>query len=159
MIVKNIIDTDYVNFKLPAMFISTARCNWKCCVESGIPIETCQNNSIASMPDIVISADEILRRYLSNPLSKSVVFGGLEPMLQFNEVVQVIQRFRSCGINDPIVIYTGYTEDESRNEADQLAAYSPIIIKYGRFIPNDEPHFDETLGVILASCNQYSKLL
>jgi len=159
MIVKSIIDTDYVNYKDPSMFISTARCNWKCCVEANIPIETCQNNLIASMLDIEISADEILRRYLSNPLSKAIVFGGLEPFLQFEDVFQVIKQFRECGVFDPIIIYTGYTEDEVENKVAQLELYNPIIIKYGRFIPNDEAHFDEALGVTLASRNQYSKPL
>lgn len=157
MIVKNIIDTDYINFKTPSMFISTARCNWKCCIEAHIPIETCQNNSIASMPDILISADEILRRYLSNPLSHSVVFGGLEPMLQFEDVLMVIERFRACGVDDPFVIYTGYTEVEVTDKISFLPQFAPIIVKFGRYVPNDQPHFDEVLGVTLVSQNQYAK--
>ena len=32
-----------------------------------------------------------------------------------------------------------------------------IAIKYGRFIPNQETHFDSMLGVTLASPNQYAK--
>ena len=38
-----------------------------------------------------------------------------------------------------------------------IILYSNIIIKFGRFIPNREPHFDEVLGVNLASNNQYAK--
>jgi hypothetical protein len=34
--------------------------------------------------------------------------------------------------------------------------YKNIIIKYGRYIPNQTPHYDEVLGVYLASDNQYA---
>ena len=34
--------------------------------------------------------------------------------------------------------------------------YGPIIIKYGRFIPDDEEYFNYELGVKLASKNQYT---
>ena len=34
--------------------------------------------------------------------------------------------------------------------------YHNIIIKYGRYIPNDGKHFDRVLGVELVSNNQYA---
>jgi hypothetical protein len=40
---------------------------------------------------------------------------------------------------------------------EQLKSFSNIIIKFGRFIPNQEPHYDEVLGVKLASDNQYAR--
>ena len=40
---------------------------------------------------------------------------------------------------------------------DFLKSYKNIIIKFGRFIPNDKPHRDTILGVNLASSNQYAK--
>jgi hypothetical protein len=40
-----------------------------------------------------------------------------------------------------------------------LKNFDNIIIKYGRFIPNQEQHYDETLGVNLASNNQYAERL
>jgi len=38
-----------------------------------------------------------------------------------------------------------------------LSQYKNVIIKFGRFIPNQEPHYDEILGVNLASNNQYAR--
>lgn len=32
-----------------------------------------------------------------------------------------------------------------------------IIVKFGRFIPNQHPHYDEVLGINLASDNQYAE--
>ena len=58
---------------------------------------------------------------------------------------------------DDIVIYTGYTEEEIKDKVKWLSLYENIIIKFGRFVPNAEKHFDEVLGVELASPNQYAK--
>ena len=35
--------------------------------------------------------------------------------------------------------------------------YGNIIVKYGRYVPNQKPHYDELLGILLASDNQYAK--
>ena len=54
---------------------------------------------------------------------------------------------------------TGYYKEEIQDKIEWLKLYEPIIIKYGRFIPNQQPHYDETLGVMLASDNQYAERL
>ena len=56
-------------------------------------------------------------------------------------------------------IYTGYYPEEIQDELKQLQKYKNIIIKFGRFIPGQEPHYDEVLGVYLASDNQYGEVL
>ena len=53
-----------------------------------------------------------------------------------------------------IVIYTGYYKEEIADKIALLSKYKNIIIKYGRYIPNQEKHYDEVLGVYLASSNQ-----
>jgi hypothetical protein len=67
---------------------------------------------------------------------------------------------------DDIVIYTGYTEEEltlddsGRQEVatyNWLKHYPNIYVKFGRYVPGQEPHYDEVLGVKLASDNQYGK--
>ena len=59
--------------------------------------------------------------------------------------------------NDDIVIYTGYNEDEIEGQLRILSLYENIYIKFGRYIPNQQSHYDEVLGVNLASNNQYGK--
>ena len=44
MIIKGIIDEDFVNYKKPAMVIEFPYCDFKCDKEYGKPI--CQNNSL-----------------------------------------------------------------------------------------------------------------
>lgn len=155
MQVKNIIDEDFVNYKRPSMFIATCYCDWKCCKEANLPISTCQNCDIVSQPNINISADKIFRRYITNPITKAVCIGGLEPLLQSNDILLLIRLFRERGVNDDFVIYTGYYEYEIQTFINIIKHdFTNIIVKFGRYIPNQKPHYDEVLGIDLASGNQ-----
>lgn len=95
--------------------------------------------------------------FKSNPITKSIVIGGLEPLLQFDEVLSLIKYFRNNGCNDDFVIYTGYYENEVKDKIAEMKKYKNIILKFGRYIPNQEKHYDDVLGVYLASYNQYAK--
>lgn len=158
MRVKTIVDEDFTNYKKPSMFIGTTSCGGKCCTEAGIPLSVCQNDGWRSCAPIVISDRELCQRYLGNPVTSAIVFGGLEPMEQFDEVRKVIfmlRRVFSC--DDDIVIYTGYNPDEIAEQVKLLSEYKNIIIKFGRYRPNHTAHFDEVLGVMLASDNQFAE--
>ena len=152
MLVKDIIDTDIVNYKDISMFIIFPYCTFKC------GKELCQNSKVALMPNIEISINSIIKRYISNPISKALVCGGLEPFDSWNDLYQLVTNFRNNNIKDVIVIYTGYTSEEINNKGyiDKLKKYPNIIIKFGRFIPNQPHYYDDLLGVELTSSNQYS---
>ena len=155
--VKDIVDENFQDYKKTSLFIATCKCNWKCCTDCGCDITMCQNSSIAKQPNITINNSEIVKRYLDNPITSAIVIGGLEPFLQFDEVYSLIDYFRSHGCNDPFVIYTGYYKDEIRDGVEKLAQFPNIIIKFGRYIPGQEKHLDDVLGVELASDNQYAE--
>lgn len=155
MLIKDIKDEDFVNYKLPSMMIATCKCNWKCCVEQGLDKSICQNSSIAQQKNIEVSADEIFSRYTSNPITKSIVIGGLEPFLQFEEVYQLIKYFRGNGCKDDFVIYTGYYICEIQDKVNRLKEFDNIILKTGRYIEKLNSRYDEVLGITLASNNQY----
>lgn len=159
MRVKAIKDEDFVNYKLPCMYIATCFCDWKCCREANISESVCQNNEIASLPTIDISAESIFRRYINNPITESVCIAGLEPMCQFKEIVEVIEYFREHDCNDKFVIYTGYDAKEITDQIEVLRKLKNVVIKLGRYIPGHEPHYDEVLGVKLASNNQRGVIL
>ena len=116
----------------------------------------CQNHPLATAPTIELPDDWIIQRFLSNDISKAVIFGGLEPFDQFEELFQLISKFRAQTLVD-IVIFTGYTEQELPDKIELLSQFKNIIIKYGRYIPNQKSHYDEVLGIELASNNQYAK--
>ena len=153
MIIKQLVDEDFVNYKKPSMFIAFPFCTWKCEKECGKKM--CQNSSLAHSPNIEISYEKVVKRYISNPISKAVVFGGLEPMDSWEDVAKLINEFRKY-TQDEIIIYTGYYDSEINDDVEYLRQnYDNIIIKFGRFIPNQQKHFDEVLGIELASDNQY----
>jgi organic radical activating enzyme len=155
--IKALVDEDFVNYKKPSMFIGTTTCNWKCCAEQGLDHSICQNSQLATSQTIEMPVDEIFHRYISNPITESVVIGGLEPFMQFQELLELISVFRSNKCNDDIVIYTGYYPEELSDEIQTLKKYKNIVIKFGRYIPDHDKHFDEVLGVYLASKNQFAR--
>lgn len=157
MQVKTIIDEDFTNYKNPSMFIATCYCNWKCCIEQDLDNSICQNSEIAKQKNIEISADEIFSRYNSNLITDAIVIGGLEPFLQFEEVYELIKYFRDNNCNDDFIIYTGYYDYEISDKINKLKHFQNIIIKFGRFIPNQKSHYDDVLGINLISDNQYGE--
>jgi hypothetical protein len=122
-------------------------------------MQVCQNSALATAPDIEISVDHIVSRYLQNPITKAIVFGGLEPMDSWTSMVNLIDEFRKH-TEDEIIIYTGYKMDEICQKTYWLGnKYKNIIFKIGRFIPNQQSHYDKVLGIKLASDNQYAEVI
>lgn len=154
MVIKQLVDEDFVNYKKPSMFIGFPSCSWKCEIECGE--HCCQNNALAQASNINVSIDSIIDRYMNNPITKAVVCGGLEPFDSWDDLQCFIMNFRYW-FPDDIVIYTGYKEEEISDKIEWLSSYEPIIVKFGRYVPNQQPHYDEELGVKLASDNQYAK--
>ena len=156
MWLKGITDEDFVNYKVPSLFICTATCDLKCERECGQAV--CQNRDLIEADPIHTGDDYLIQRYLNNKITKAVVFGGLEPFDQWQEVFTFIQKLRmQYGCVDDVVIYTGYTEQEVDGYLRFLASMPNIYVKFGRYVPIQKPHRDPILGVELASDNQYAK--
>lgn len=157
MKVKGIVTEDFINYKLPSMFIITSQCDFKCYTELHRNPDECPNYFLVDRPIIDVPNNLIYDMYLNNDITKAVVIGGLEPLMQFSEIEELIWYFRSHGENCDIIIYTGYNINEIYPEISVLCHdFDNIIVKFGRYIPNSKPIYDETLGVTLASCNQYA---
>lgn len=155
MHIKFLVDEDFVNYKKPSMFIGFPNCTWKCEKECGEKM--CQNKELALSPDIEVSYETIVNRYMQNPITKAVVIGGLEPFDNWEDLVNLIHEFRKH-TQDFIVIYSGFYLSEINDKVEYLRQnYDNIIVKFGRFVPNQEPHYDEVLGIKLASPNQYAE--
>lgn len=54
-------------------------------------------------------------------------------------------------------IVNGYGEEEIEEYIDKLKVFPNMIVKFGRYVPYHEKHFDELLGIYLASDNQYAE--
>ena len=155
MKLKQLIDEDFVNYRKPSMFIGTTKCSFKCDKECGMQV--CQNSTLATARSIDIDNEILIKRYINNPITSAVVIGGLEPFDTWNGLYIFIKQFRQV-CSDDIVIYTGYKEDEIKDQIQRLKVeFYNIIVKFGRYIPNKRSHLDEILGVNLASDNQYAR--
>jgi hypothetical protein len=154
MVVKDIFYEDFCNYKEPAMFVLFPNCTFKCERECGK--EMCQNSCMTKLPSIDISTVDVVKKYLSNPITHALVCGGLEPFDSSYDLLDLVTEFRKES-EDTIVIYTGYKPEEIERQLDQLRKFPNIIVKFGRFVPDEEPHFDSLLGVNLASSNQYAE--
>lgn len=159
MKIKGLVDTDFVNYKDISMFISLGTCNWKCCKESNIPVSVCQNSELAKQKDIDISVEEIFHRYISNPIISAICIGGLEPLTMWNDIISLVKYFRDNKCDDTFIIYTGYYENEIKEQIEQIRPYKNIIFKFGRYVPNNQSHYDKILGINLISDNQYGKVI
>ena len=156
MKVRGIIFEDFVNYKVPCMTIEMPYCDFKCDRECGDQV--CQNCALASAPIEEYENTTIVQAYRDNPISRALVFQGLEPFDSFDDLRDLLFVFRNCfSLNDDVVIYTGYNKHEIENQLIQLKQFPNIIIKFGRYVPNSESHYDEVLGVRLASINQYAE--
>ena len=138
------------------MFLIFPYCSFKCDKENGSCI--CQNSSLINRPNIDVDIDKIIDNYMSNNISKSIVCGGLEPLDSWEELKTFVVNLR-YRTNDPLIIYTGYNKDEIVDKIAWLQLYENIIVKFGRYIPNQEAHYDKVLGIYLASDNQYAEVI
>ena len=168
MLLTQIIEEDFTNYKKPAILLAFPICSFKC------GKELCHNYS-QQVNTVEIDIPVLVQRYLNNPITTSVVCSGLEPFDSFKDLFAFIKELRKY-TNDDVVIYTGYTKDElltsygyfyAENEIPltqpeayyKLRQLPNIIVKYGRYLPNHQKHLDDILGVMLASDNQYAEII
>lgn len=157
MIVKLVKQDDFVQYKKPCVVVCFPNCTWKCCTEAGIPTSVCQNQEMCGLKDIDITPEDVYNLYKESLFAESICCSGLEPMLQFDDVLSLLKYFREHDCDADFVIYTGYYRNEIEDKIEQLAKYKNVIVKFGRYVPNQEKHYDEVLGVWLASDNQYAE--
>lgn len=158
MLLKGIIDCDFVNYKEPVLTLEFSQCDFKCDKLNGCQV--CQNSALAREPDIDISLEYIWQLYEQNPLTKGFCCQGLEPFdspADLYKLLEFIRHNKNC--NDIIIIYTGYEPNERPMLENIIRTYNNIIIKWGCYILGDEPHYDSILGVHLASNNQYAEII
>ena len=62
MILKQLLDEDFVNYKKPSMFIGFPFCTFKCEKECGE--HCCQNSALAQTPNIDVGVKTIVNKYV-----------------------------------------------------------------------------------------------
>ena len=149
---KTVVQEDFTNYKVPVIHLAFPKCSFKC--GKGL----CQNSALAQSQGISIDEQKLAEAYINNPITKGVCCAGLEPFDTPEDLKATIKAFRAV-TNDVIIVFTGYTEEELQSNTiyQWLLTIPNITVKFGRYIPKQQPHYDEVLGVKLASNNQYAK--
>lgn len=156
--VKGIIWEDMVNYKKISTTLMFPKCSFKCDKENGVQL--CQNWGLAAAPSQTVHINGFMRKYKSNPITEAIVIQGLEPFDSLVDLYTVAAALQDFNITDDLVVYTGYTREEVGCKLKPLFQIpGHLIIKWGRYRPNQEPHYDPVLGVKLASDNQYGELI
>ena len=149
---------DFINYKEVCFNIASGiSCTFKCNKECGQSI--CQNQQICGEAIHTLSINSIIEQFNSQSIATSICFQGLEPLDNLKQLLWFVYKFRKTN-NNTIIIWTGYSEEECEDLVyliQKKMRWKNIIIKYGRFRPNQNKHYDELLGVYLASDNQYAK--
>lgn len=160
MFVNRIIYEDFTNYKKPSMFIGMPYCDGKCWRDLNLSLSLCQNNELFGAKIFPVEDEEVCEKYINNPITKSVVFGGLEPMHEdsFWSMFYFIETLRSdYNCHDDVVIYTGYYPTEITKRINWLKDIDNIVVKFGRYVPDKPSVYDDVLGVELASSNQWAE--
>lgn len=152
--IKNLQEV-FQDYKKYSLLIGVCFCDWKCCLESGIPVTVCQNHNLESAKFFEVSFDYVLKT-LNESYADALIIGGLEPFMQTDEVVQLLKFLRENGVKKDLLVYTGYYLEEIDSYTIGLLSDLNVILKCGRYIP-DRPSnkIDPVLGIKLASSNQY----
>lgn len=154
---KGIIIEDFIQYKKPTLFVSNTLCkDFKCDYENKCKL--CINSQLVNQKDQYISLNSLIKLYISNDITEGITFGGLENFDQFFQLYYFIKEFRKV-CNDVIIIYTGYYKNEIEDKIQLLSKFENIIIKYGRFKPNQTKVYDNILGVYLSNKEQYAEYI
>lgn len=157
---KGVITTDFINGGPShiSMTLEFPFCDFKC------GVDRCQNAGLVNMDTMTYDIDTILGLYQRTTLTDVIVLQGLEPLHpdSIDEAMDFCERARMV-TNDPIIIYTGYTEAEVRSmypgQMSRLHDLTGVVMKVGRYNPDLLPKYDPILGLTLASSNQHSIII
>ena len=92
MKIKSILDEDFVNYKVPSMYIAFPFCSFKC--EKDCGMQCCQNSTLAKSKIVECEDDSLIQRYLRNPITKAIVCCGLEPFDSWEDLYALISTQR-----------------------------------------------------------------
>ena len=77
---------------------------------------------------LLMTVDEIMKKYDGNPLLNGITFSGGEPFIQADKLIPLAEKVHKAGGN--VWCYTGYTLDELRasSEASELLNHIDVLV-------------------------------
>jgi len=153
MKIKNIKDEVFSDYNKISMLIAMPYCTTNCWERYELSPSICQNNHLDKMETLDIENKYIIERYLKNPISKAIVFGGRDSWDSLDEIIDFIKEFREVS-QDDCVLYTGREFEVVEKDLYKFKGIENVYIKYGHYAPHLESIIDELTSVKLASSNQ-----
>jgi len=154
MRILQIEDEVFSDYSKISMLVVVPFCTTCCWKELGLDSSICQNDNPRGLPILDYSNRKIIERYVNNPLTNAIVFGGMDAWDSINEIIELIKLFRETS-DDDVVLYTGRKYSEIASKMYDLERFKNVYVKVGRYIPNQKPVIDKITGVKLANRGQY----
>lgn len=151
------------DYKKPSLYIPIGiTCTFKCLKdmsEENQKIFNCQNSELTKEKVFEVEAEKYILNFCAvEVMHEAVILAGLEPMDNFESVLEFIEVYSKLKPYNDIVIFTGYNLQEIKDKVDILfkTDIGNIILKVGRFDPDLENRniIDPIGGVKLISGNQ-----
>lgn len=116
----------------------------------------CFNQHLKSTEIYCKTAEDIVAEIKHNPFNDGIILGGLEWSEQPDEAISLIR----CAIENDlkVILYTGLTERDLFRRIPPTYLYG-CYVKFGRYDKTKASSNYSSLGVTLASTNQYIKLI
>lgn len=152
------LEEDLQDYRKASMFLAFPTCSFKCAKDLNVrPEEICQNYFNINSQVYEYDLEDLWQIYINNPITESFVLGGLEPFDSFYDLKLFLNFIRNDKLcKDDIVVYTGYYPQEIEEKLYFIKEnYNNIYIKFGRYKPNQERHYDNILGISLANKEQF----
>jgi organic radical activating enzyme len=114
--------------------------------------KNCFNESLKSKTSIENTAYEIIKEVKSNPFNNGIILSGLEWTEQKDDLIELVSLAKRSRLQ--VMIHTGLTEESFFRILDRNI-FENCYIKFGEYEEHLSSNIHESMGVRLASSNQY----
>ncbi len=114
----------------------------------------CFHNDLKRQEPFISTSNRLIERIKSNPFHEGIIFGGLEWSDTPEELTQMVLAALEADLK--VMIYTGRSEEHFQQYLPDLL-HLPIWIKFGRYDVTLQSQTHYSMGIKLASTNQYIK--
>ena len=112
----------------------------------------CFNQHLKDKPTYIKFADEIIEEVQQNQFNDGIILAGLEWSEQPDDTIALISCAAEVGLK--VILYTGLTEHELYRRIPRKFLVGSYV-KFGAYDENKAANNYKSLGVKLASTNQY----
>ena len=103
------------------------------------------------------TGQDIIQKVLDYKFSSGIILAGFEWSETPEEMLELIRLARLNNLE--VIVYTHHTEQSLRCLIPELYQYKGVYVKYGEYVESLRVDTYSSMGVKLASTNQYIKVI